>query len=126
MELTKMAAWRQALALVIEDEDLVHLMTIARSRTEPARRVERARILLAYRDEPSFFAVGRALGLHHQTVQRCVERAVVEGPMAALDDRPRPGREPTITREAKALLVSVGRQKAKDLGYPHELWTTRP
>jgi len=34
-----------------------------------------------YREYPSFFAVGRALGLHHQTVQRCVERAVVEGPM---------------------------------------------
>src|SRR4029077_10753443 len=63
------------------------------------------RILLAYREEPWFFAVGRALGLHHQTVQRCVERAVVEGPMAALDDRPRPGREPTITLEAKAWLV---------------------
>ena len=30
-----------------------------------------------------FFAVDRALGLHHQTVQRCVERAVAEGPMAA-------------------------------------------
>ena len=33
--------------------------------------------------DPSFFAVGRALGLHHQTVQRCVERAVAEGPLAA-------------------------------------------
>ena len=87
--------------------------------------LERARILLAYREDPSFFAVGRALGLHHQTVQRCVERAVVEGALAALDDRPRPGREPTITREAKAWLVSLACQKAKDLGYPHELWTTR-
>jgi transposase len=73
----------------------------------------------------SFFAVGRALGLHHQTVQRCVERAVAEGPIAALDDRPRPGREPTITLEAKAWLVSPACRKAKDLGYPHELWTTR-
>jgi Homeodomain-like domain len=81
--------------------------------------------LLAYREDPSFFAVGRALGLHHQTVQRCVERAVAEGPMAALDDRPRPGREPTITLEAKAWLVSLACRKAKDLGYPHELWTTR-
>jgi hypothetical protein len=44
-------------------------------RTEPASRVERARILLAYREDPSFFAVGRALGLYHQTVQRCVEFA---------------------------------------------------
>jgi len=87
--------------------------------------VERARILLAYRQDSSFFAVGQALGLHHQTVQRCVERAVVEGPMAALDDRPRPGKAPTITLEAKAWLTSLACRKAKDLGYPHELWTTR-
>ena len=120
-----MAAWRQALALVIEDEDLVQLTTIARSRTEPARRVERARILLAYRDEPSFFAVGRALGLHHQTVQRCVERAVALGPLAALDERPRPGKAPLITTEAKAWVVSLACRKAKELGYPHEVWTTR-
>ena len=45
--------------------------------------------------------------------------------MAALDDRPRPGREPSITLEARAWLVSLACRKAKDLGYPHELWTTR-
>ena len=120
-----MAAWRRAIELSLGDEDTAKLRSIAQSRTEPASRVERARILLAYREDPSFFAVGRALGLHHQTVQRCVERAVAEGPMAALDDRPRPGREPTITLEAKAWLVSLACRKAKDLGYPHELWTTR-
>ena len=120
-----MAAWRRAIELSLGEADTAKLRSIAQSRTEPASRVERARILLAYREDPSFFAVGRALGLHHQTVQRCVERAVVEGPMAALDDRPRPGREPTITLEAKAWLVSLACRKAKDLGYPHELWTTR-
>ena len=45
--------------------------------------------------------------------------------MAALDDRPRPGREPSITLEAKAWLTSLSCRKAKELGYPHELWTTR-
>jgi hypothetical protein len=35
----------------------------------------RSQMLLAYRENPSFFAVGRRLGVHHQTVQRCVERA---------------------------------------------------
>ena len=45
--------------------------------------------------------------------------------MAALDDSPRPGNTPKITSEAKAWLVSLACQKAKDLGYPHELWTTR-
>ena len=44
---------------------------------------------------------------------------------AALDDRPRPGKEPTITAEARTWLVSLACRKAKDLGYPHELWTTR-
>ena len=82
-------------------------------------------MLLAYREDPSFFAVGRALRVHHQTVQRCVERALAYGPMAALDDRPRPGKEPTITAEARTWLVSLACRKAKDLGYPHELWTTR-
>src|SRR5258707_7213364 len=119
-----MAAWRRAIELSLGEEDAAKFKSIAQSRTEPASRVERARILLAYREDPSFFAVGRALGLRHQTIQRCVERAVVEGPMAALDDRPRPGREPTITLEAKAWLVSLACRKAKDLGYPHELWTT--
>src|ERR1700758_2147792 len=120
-----MAAWRRAIELSRGDADVERLRSIAQSRTEPASRVERARIVLAYREDPSFFAVGRALGLHHQTVQRCVERAVVEGAMAALDDRPRPGKEPTITIEAKAWLTSLACRKAKDLGYPHELWTTR-
>src|SRR5580693_2260217 len=87
-----MTAWRQAIELSIGDEDVARLVTITRSRTEPASRVERA---LSY------------------------------GPMAALDDRPRSGKEPTITAEAKAWLVSLACRKAKELGYPHELWTTR-
>src|ERR1700756_2601651 len=123
--LKAMAAWRRGIELSLGDADVERLRSIAQSRSEPASRVERARIVLAYREDPSFFAVGRALGPHHQTVQRCVERAVVEGAMAALDDRPRPGKEPTITIEAKAWLTSLACRKAKDLGYPHELWTTR-
>jgi transposase len=120
-----MAAWRRAIELSLTEGDVEELRLIAQSRTEAASRVERARILLAYREDPSFFEVARAFGLHHQTAQRCVERAAVEGPMAALDDRPRPGREPTITIEAKAWLVDLACRKAKELGYPHELWTTR-
>src|SRR5215211_6151580 len=90
-----MAAWRRAIELSLGDADLEKLRSIAQSRTEPASRVERARILLGYWKDPSFFAVGQVLGLHHQTVQRCVERA------------------------------ALACRKAKDFGYPHELWTTR-
>ena len=120
-----MAGWRQAVEVAMTDEEVARLMAISRSRTEPASRVERAQMLLAYREKPSFFAVGQRLGVHHQTVQRCIERALAYGPLMALDDRPRPGKEPTITPEAKAWLVSLACRKAKELGYPHELWTTR-
>src|SRR3981081_4717978 len=120
-----MAAWRKAIELAIGEEDLAALGAIARSRSEPASRVARARMLLAYREDPSFFKVGRVARVHHQTVQRCVERALAYGPLAALDDRPRPGKEPTITAEAKAWVVNIACRKAKELGYPHEVWTTR-
>jgi transposase len=120
-----MATWRQAVELALTDEERARLTAISRSRTEAASRVTRAQMLLMYRESWSFFAIGRRLGVHHQMVQRCVERAVAYGPLAALDDRPRPGKEPTITPEAKAWLVSLACDKAKEHGYPHELWTTR-
>ncbi|HEV3424195.1 MAG TPA: IS630 family transposase [Acetobacteraceae bacterium] len=120
-----MAAPRRVLELSIGTDDLARLESIARSRTEPAVRVERARLLLAYRADPSSTAVGQRIGVMRHTVRRCVRRARSFGVMAALDDSPRPGKAPRITPEAKAWLVSLACQKAKDLGYPHELWTTR-
>lgn len=54
-----MAAPRRVIELGFTESDLVELMRLARSRTEPPSRVERARMLLAYRDTPSFYAVGR-------------------------------------------------------------------
>jgi hypothetical protein len=112
-----MAGWRQAIELAMSDEEIATLKALSRSRTEPASRVSRAQVLLAYREHPSFCAVGRRLGIHHQTVQRCVERALAYGPLAALDDRPRPGKEPAITPEAKAWLVSLACDKAKEHSY---------
>lgn len=120
-----MAAARRVIEVPIDEADLAQLEATARSRTAPASWVERARILLAYRSDPSTYAVGEAVGVTHQTVKRCLDRAARLGAMAALDDSPRPGKAPEITADAKAWLVSLACQKAKDLGYPHELWTTR-
>ena len=120
-----MAAARKVVELPIGETELAELRSIARSRTEPASHVARARMLLHYRDDPSCHAAGRAVGVTHQTVQRCLARAIRFGVMAALDDSPRPGKEPEITVPARAWLVSLACQKAKEMGYPHELWTTR-
>src|SRR5262249_1381572 len=82
------------------------------------RWIERARMLLGCPDNPSFFAAS--------TIRRC--NAVSSGRWLlthSLDDRPRPGKEPVITPKAKAWLVSLACDKAKEHGYPRELWTTR-
>src|SRR6195952_76263 len=123
--LVAMAAPRRVIEISIGDEELARLETIARSRTEPASWVQRARIILAYHADPSAYAVGEAVGVTHQTVLRCLDRAARFGVMAALDDAPRPGKVRQITAQAQAWLISLACQKAKDLGYPHELWTMR-
>src|SRR6516165_8841810 len=48
-----MAGWRRAIELALSEEDVIRLSAVARSRAEPASRVERARILLAYWENPS-------------------------------------------------------------------------
>src|SRR5580692_10371498 len=108
-----MAGWRRVVELAMTCEEIERLTALSRSRTEPASRVSRAQMLLAYRENPSFCAVGQSVGVHHQTVQRCVERALAYGPLAAIEDRPRPGKEPVITPEAEAWLVSLACDKAK-------------
>ena len=50
-----MARWRQAVELAMTDEEIGRLTAIARSRSDAARRVQRARILLTYRENHSFW-----------------------------------------------------------------------
>jgi transposase len=116
---------RRVIALPTDAEQRQRLQEICRSRTEPTSRVERARIILAYLQDPSAYAVARTMGVTQQTVTRCLERAAELGVIEALDDRPRAGRDPVITPAAKTWLVALACRKAKELGYPHELWTTR-
>jgi len=108
----------------LSDEVREDLTTISRSRTEPAARVQRAQILLAYAAGESVSAIARRLGTNRPKVERCLDKALQFGALAALDDLPRPGKPPTITPEARAWVISLACQKPKDLGYSYELWTT--
>src|SRR5450432_3485863 len=120
-----MAAPRRVIEVEFTEEELAELERVSRSRTEPASHVQRACILLTYRRTPSLYATGREVGVTHQTVERCLRRARNFGVKASLKDRPRRGREPTITNEAKMFVLDLACRKARDLGYPHEVWTTR-
>src|ERR1700747_719120 len=108
---------RRVIALRTDAEQRQRLLEISRSRTEPTSRVERARIILSYLEELSAYAVARTIGVTQQTVTRCLERAAELGGLA--------GRAPLITTGAKTGRVALACQKPKELGYPHELGTTR-
>jgi hypothetical protein len=45
---------RRVIALAMSEEEIETLTALSQSRAEPARRVSRSAILLAYRDNPSF------------------------------------------------------------------------
>ena len=118
-----MAGWWQAVALAMTGEEIEALTALSRSRTEPAGRVSRAAMLLGYREKPSFFAVDEDLAC---MIRRCSAASSERWPMARLrqlmTDRDR--QRAAITPEAKAG-VTLACDKAKEHGYPHELWTTR-
>ena len=93
--------------LVLDDAQTGKLKSLAGSRTAPARDVARARILLACAEGQSLSAIARNVGVSRPTACKCIEKAVHMGSDAALRDFPRPGREPEISVEGKAWVVSL-------------------
>ncbi len=113
---------RARLELTLEARQQVE--DLAHSRTEPAQRVARARMMLAYADGQTISAIARELGTNRPRVETCVAKALELGALAALADLAGRGRPATITPEARAWVVSLACQKPKELNYSYELWTT--
>jgi transposase len=110
--------------LVLGDELRAKLESMIKSRTEKAGRIERAKILLAYAGNQSVSSIARMLSTNRPKVERCIDKALQLGVLAALDDLPRSGKKPRVSPEARAWLISLACQKPKELGYSLELWTT--
>lgn len=116
---------RRRARLELTGEVRSKLETIVRARSESAQRIERARMLLCYADGKAVSAIARELQTNRPKVERCIDKGLHLGALAALSDLPRKGRPRRITAEARAWVVSLACVKPKDLGYPEELWTTR-
>jgi len=116
---------RKRAKLLLDSDVRDKLQKVSNSRTEPASAVERSKILLEYVEGKSISSIARDFGTNRPKVERCIDKALAFGALAALNDLPRNGRTPEITTEARAWIVSLACQKPKDLGYSYELWTTR-
>jgi transposase len=113
------------LALCLTEETRARLSVLARSRTAPAHHVERSAIILHLADHHDVSEVAAKLCIDRQRVTRCMRRIMAVGPLQAIDDLPRSGRRPDITEAARTWLIGEACVKAKERGYPHELWTLR-
>jgi len=111
--------------LNLSDEVKEKLETIGRSRTQPWRMAERARILLAYAEGRSVSTIAEQLHLTRPKVNRGVNKALQLGALASLADLGGRGKPAVIGPAARTWVVALACQKPKDLGYSFELWTTR-
>jgi len=116
---------RKRAMLLLDSEVRDRLEKLSNSRTESASTVERAQMLLGYAGGETISSIARRLRTNRPKVERCIDKALGLGALAALTDMPRSGRTPAITLEARSWVVSLACQKPKDLGYSYELWTTR-
>jgi transposase len=106
-------------------EEEQEIRRLAKSRKEPMRLVQRARVIESMLDNPSLPASrageqagfrGSPMGI--EWVKRFNERGI-----AGLTDEDRPGRPPTHSQETRSALLDLALQKPRNLGYPFELWT---
>ena len=111
--------------LKLTEDELKHLNTILKSRTQPTRAVERAKILLDFHEGKSISQIARDLNTNRPKVERAINKAFAFGISAALDDLPRSGRSRAISSGARTWILSLACSKPLDHGYPEELWTQR-
>ncbi len=103
-------------------EEASAVETLARSRTAPARRVERARIVWRASRSETPPAIAAALGLDAETVRRRIRRFNAEG-LAALEDRHRSGRPATYSAEEVAAVIGAALTSPRGLDLPFASWT---
>jgi transposase len=103
-------------------EEASAVETLARSRTAPARRVERARIVWHASRGETPPAVAAALSVDAETVRRRIRQFNAEG-LAALEDRPRSGRPATYSAGEVATVIATALTAPRCLGLPFASWT---
>lgn len=103
-------------------EEVETIERLAHSRTEPARTVERARIVWLCRQGKKAPAIAEELRVVPKTVRLWIQRFNAEG-VEGLQDRPRSGRPVTYTAEQVSEVIAAALSKPQELGQPFACWT---
>src|SRR5262245_40595435 len=103
-------------------EEAAAIERLARSRTEPARLVERARIVRQAGQGRPVRAVAEELHLTAETVRLWVKRFNAAG-VDGLADAPRSGRPATYTAAEVGEVIAAALTRPQALGLPFGAWT---
>jgi transposase len=114
---------RKAAAIALSEEERCVLQKIAGTRTEEARRVQRAKILLLSAEGEMQKQIAETVGLSRPSVILCLKKYKEAGWEYALADNSRTGRPALISEAAKMWVRNIACQKPSNYGYPQELWT---
>jgi len=105
---------QKANALEMTPEDRRQLEAWARSKTIPARVVERSRILLLLTEGTGIRPTADQLRVGYNTVRRWRDRFLEAGCPGIEHDAPGRGMKPVITEERKAEIVRMTTQEKPD------------
>jgi len=103
-------------------DEQASLRRLAHSRTEPARAVERARIIWLAHAGWRVPAMAAELRLTEATVRLWLKRFNAHG-LEGLRDQPRGGRPPTYSAEAVGEVIALSLTDPRSLGLPFASWT---
>lgn len=118
-----MAGKSKRAALLITVGELELIQAIANSRTQPLRKVIRAKILFRYQAGQTISQIAAGVAICRDTVYDCIDKALAMGIEAALEDLPHSPKDPVITPEAKGWVIHLACSKPTEHGYAAELWT---
>lgn len=113
-KLTRVREWTE--------EEGKRIKQLAHSRTEPARLVERARIVLWRWEGKRVVQIAEELRVCDRTVRRWIERFNAQG-VEGLQDVGRVGRPPTYTQQERSEAVAASLTDPRSLGLPFGSWT---
>jgi len=112
----------QVVLRALTPEEQKALDELARTRTAPARLVDRARIIQAASQGQSAGEIAASLGCSRPTAYAWIRRFNAEG-MRGLQERPRSGRPHTYTAEQRAEVIAAALTDPQKLGLPFGCWT---
>lgn len=103
------------------------LRTLASSRTDAYRMVQRAKLIVSMLDDETLTASQAAKQVHFKTgvSGACWVKRFNEDGIEGLSDKPKSGKPRTHSTEVRGQLIDLALRKPRSLDYPFELWTLK-